>query len=243
MVIFTQPWYDHSKNSERFLDSLGYPEGTGFYLTTDSVEELFIVTAKHVTSRHDSVPLNAYYWRSRLRDGKTYMLSHVYRHNGVGYYHNDPSVDLTLMRYFGFLDEDPIGKFYTFHLKDIITPAEFDLIPIGSEMFYVGMHPPSRKSRREIIYGRAKGILVEKVTKNGTDKSTNTDFIYDFKLNTIGTPGISGSPVFIRIDDKLKVFGVINGTKIDPTSKDTKKIFIGTAGFRILDIYNDPHIN
>jgi hypothetical protein len=240
VVIFKRPAYGNAVDSamKAYYREAKLPQATGFYIRPDSAGQLYIVTANHSFHRNDSSETITIQWKTLL-DKHSFTTSHTFRVQGLGLYPQDTLIDIVLVsesRPPEFV-RNVFNNVHAFHPNEIMTKEEFLSIKSGQEMFYIGMYPNSIASIEDYYWsptGQLKEIYsIPRITK---DTMANFTFCYDFKLNIVGKGGISGSPIIMKVDDSYKVFGIINGYLNDSSQTKQTKNFIGTAGYRILEI-------
>jgi hypothetical protein len=240
VVIFKRPVYGDAVNSAMrvYYRDAKLPQATGFYIRPDTAGQLYIATAKHVFLRNDSIQTITIQWKALL-EKYSFWFFHSYRVRDVGLYPQDTLIDIVLANESYPPEAAGFGKNKVdgFHPSEIMTKEEFLAVKPGQELFYIGMNPDSISSEGMYYWfptGKLKEICI--IPKKVQDAMINYTFSYDFKIEIVGKPGISGSPIIMKAGDGYKVFGIINGHLDDTSQGAQTKNFIGTAGYRILDI-------
>jgi hypothetical protein len=239
-VIFKRQAYGNIVDStmNEYFNELGYPQATGFFIKPDSAGQLYIATARHVIMRSDKVKGISLYFTSHTDQEELLTILKFDDLRNVGLYANDSLVDLVLVNDCSRPEvEEHLPKISAFRPNEIMSKEEFLSVKPSQELFYIGMFPDSVESE-DNIYWFPTGYLkdIPKTSQVVVDTSKHLKFSYDFVMRIDGKPGVSGSPVFVKVGNSYKIFGIVNGFFNDSLQLNQTKNFIGTAGFRILEI-------
>ncbi|MFZ5940547.1 MAG: hypothetical protein ACOYXB_08230 [Bacteroidota bacterium] len=227
---------DKDKSYQKFLKEYKLPQASGFYFRPDSLH-LYIATAKHVMQRDDSIKKIMIQYFTILESGG-FWTCHTFHVNNYGLNHRDSLCDIVLVyNFFSLFNTGISEKIKGFTTKDIVTKEVFYSMRPGQNMFYIGMYPDSLKSIKNFYwYPKAELVNIYKIPKQVKAGKFSTPINCDFRLKSIGKQGISGSPVFIEINGKYKLFGIINATNSNSMNQNNYTEFIGTGAFRLLEI-------
>lgn len=211
----------------------GFPGGTHFFFKHDSFPELYAVTAKHVflydTANFIGIQRGVRMIRNTERSQVDGTLLYGLPQSKYLFFHSDSLVDLALIDLsLNFKFSKPPEEYHWFNQSDILTKKELKMLIPRQEVFYIGLYPDSLFSH-EMWYWHPKGKL-KSIQKPilVTDSNKNFSFKTEILLDIESKKGVSGSPVFIKIKDKWKILGIINGHNEDNT--------FCTPAYRILEI-------
>jgi hypothetical protein len=218
--------------------SWGSPLATGFYLDTGNVRCAFFVTARHVLRIPDSV--------AGLRVHIVNASGHV-QDEYLGDYRVAPSVmthpdfwtDIALLtnHHPGTAGDSLSG----FCIDDIVTPEEFRRMSRGSQVFYIGMCLDSIMSARN-VYSFPVGTWLSTFEPQHllVDSTHRLAWRADFALKIPGSPGISGSPVLVKDQERYRLIGIVNGFGVDALGRLVDTAYC-TAAYRILETLQESN--
>lgn len=173
------------------------PEGTGFLIHAGEggYRGVYLVTAAHVARKLGSDPFVV---RQNDQSGAA-RLHHV--DNAVWHYHDDPGVDVAVMRYEG---PDWITSAQILPIGEFLDPARaehWDVGP-GDAVYLIGLFYLHVGKRRHLPIVHAGQISLmpsdDKIPVDKGDGSGDTEEVSAYLVELQALAGASGSPVMIR---------------------------------------------
>ena len=202
--------------NQKYIDSLafGYPQATYFFLKTDSLSVLCAVTARHVIC-YDTAQKRGLRMVRNTKYGPQSLFLYVSTQRSARvFYHPDSLVDLAVLdQSLPIASQDNSEGLRWFSRQDILTEPELDTLTVPRPVFFLGLFPDSVSSETMVYWfqpGTLDSILNKPLLFH--DQRINFTFKAELLLDLPAKGGISGSPVFVKSNDKWKILGIINGS-------------------------------
>jgi V8-like Glu-specific endopeptidase len=186
--------------------------GTGFLfnvqLDKDNLMGTFLVSNKHVFGDPSrKIILNFHQLKSNADEPELGKVKSITIENFTDHYycHPDTSVDLACINVSAFAG--PEKGVYSKHLhSDFFHEVDLNSILAGSEVLFIG-YPDNRFDSVHNLPILRKGTLA-------TLPSVNFNGLKQIIIDAQVFPGSSGSPVFVIVEGKYKLLGVVTETMI-----------------------------